>query len=357
MKRIILLLTLILIGMMVFVSAEKQIGVFANLNTNCIQFIDPMNHKVSHPKLKGELGNYFGPLLDVAITSDGRTAIVSNFWDGKIFFIDISKGFDEDPSLIGDGFISFFAEDIAITPDDKYALVTDGSFSPYVGVIDIASGTLAKLEYLGFKEAVAVAITPDGKLALFADNSFGAIHSYWIESDGSLTFKETQIILPFWPANIAISPDGKTVIVSEGDYSIAPVFLIDSQYNLCLKEFMPMPSPNGQTCVFSPDGSKAYYLSSSQEKGTLVHVLNVTGPGKVSASGTSIEVNPWRGIGYLYGVETLAIDPSGNYLFITNPSGDYGVTGVSIIDLTTNTQVDFLRAFGIPAGIAFATIK
>lgn len=370
--------TIFVISLMVsFLSIHADnhnLGVFANQNTNCIQFIDPATHTVSDPLLKGELGSYAGGLLDIVITSDGNTAIVSNFGDRRVFFIDISGGFNATPTILGSVYTSIFAEDLAITPDDKYLLVTDGAFSNQVAVIDITTRTFKHIKNLGSKSAQAVAITPDGELALFVEYFGGEIHSYQIDRDGNLSFKETQNIIPFWPVNVSISPDGKTVIVITSFFAVAPIFSIDSNHDLVYKGTIPLPSKVAQSCVFSDDGTKAYICTSNTfaaavdipkssinsghilTPGSWAHILNITGPGIVSASGTSIKVNPDRGSGQFFGVDTLALDPSENYLYITNPTSPVGVSGVSVIDLTTNTQVDFLPGTGYPTGIAFTTM-
>jgi DNA-binding beta-propeller fold protein YncE len=358
MKRLRFLMTILIMGLAIMVSANEPIGVFANSNTNCIQFIDPVTNNVSDPLLKGYFGSYGGGLFDVVITSDGKTAIVSNFGDSEIFFVDISGGFNAQPTLLGSTYVGFFAEDMAITPDDKYVLVTDGGFTPRIGVIDIHSQTLLYNKNLGLKYAQAIAITPDGKLVLVADYSSRAIHSYMLDSNGNLTFKETQNIGPCAPVNVAISPDGKTVIAADASHSIAPIFLIDSQGNLCFQEFIPLPARGVQSCIFSGDGKKAYILTNGNlGKGTQVHILNVTAPGQVSASGTSITVTPTRGTSQLFGVDNIALDPSENYLYVTNPTLSGGVSGISIIDLTTNIEVGYIQGTGIPTGIAFTTIK
>jgi DNA-binding beta-propeller fold protein YncE len=358
MKRVIFSMIVLMLGLSTIVSANEPIGVFANLNTNCIQFIDPTTNNVSDHLFKGELGHYGGGLLDVVITSNGKTAIVSNFGDSKIFFIDISGGFNAQPTLLGSTFVSLFAEDMAITPDDRYVLVTDGGLSSRIAVVDIASRTLVYIQNIGGSDAQAIAITPDGQLVLVADYLGGQIHSYTIDSNGYLSFKETQNVLPSWPVNLAISPDGKTVIVPSAFRSTAPVFLIDSQHNLVFKELISLPARGAQSCVFSSDGTKAYLLTNGNPGlGTQVHIMNVTSPGKVSASGTSIQVTPARGTGQFFGVDTIALDPSEHYLYVTNPTS-FGVTvGISVIDLTINTEVEHIKGIGIPTGITFATIK
>ena len=150
MKRLMVLMMFLMFGLVGAVSANDGFGVFANSNTNNIQFIDGSN--TTGPWLAGQLGSYGGGLFDVVITPDGKTAIVSNFGDSKIFFIDISGGFNAAPVLLTPKGvrIGFFAEDMAITPDGKYVLVTDGGFSARVAVVDIAGRYLLKSNNLLF---------------------------------------------------------------------------------------------------------------------------------------------------------------------------------------------------------------
>jgi len=347
-----------MLGFTALLTASNDLGVTVNTNTGSIHLIDPITHAISEPFFKSELGTQGSALLDVAITSDGTKAIVSNFSDSRIFIIDISKGFNSTPTLLGSIFTTMRAEDIAITPDDKYAMVTAGPSSRRIGVFDIANQELVNMKNIFPLQAQAIAVTPDGQLVIVAEYLDEAIHSFWLDSDGNLTHKETQRITPFNPVNIAISPDGKTLIAPAGFHSVLPVFSIDSQHNLCFKEYIPLPSRGSQSCVFSKDGTKAFLLiNGNQSIGTIVSVLNITGPGQVSASGTTFLVEPTRGTGKYYGVDTIALDPSENYLYVTNPTSAGAVAGVSLLDLTTYTQVDFLKTKGSPTGIAFTTIQ
>ncbi len=352
--------TLFLVLVAVFLSqakADEPIGVFCNLNTNSIQFINPLTFETSGSLLKGDLGSYGGGLIDAAITSDGKKAMVSNFGDTSIYFIDISGGFHATPAILGSVTLPFFAEDMALSPNDKYLYVTDGGFSSVIGLIDVDAQRVVKTYDLGLRDAQAVAITPDGKLLIVADYWGGELHTFSIADDGKLSFKESQIVLPSWPANLAISPDGKTLIVVCGYRSSIPIFKIDSRHNLVFVETIPLPSSAGQTCVFSQDGTKAYYSSNSYNQGAQVHVLNITGPGQVTASRRSISMSIPRGLGHLYGVDTMAIDPSGNYLYCTNPTTFGSVVEITVIDLATEVEVLNIFANGFPVGIAFATIK
>jgi DNA-binding beta-propeller fold protein YncE len=355
MKRLMfVMMFLMLIG---FVWADEPIGVFVNSNTNSIHLIDPLTQEATVNYLGGELGSYGGGLFDVVITPNGKTAIVSNFGDSKIFFIDISGGFDAAPVILGSTRIGFFAEDMAITPDGKYVLVTDGGFSARLVVVDIAGRYLLKSNNLGSKYANAVDITPDGQTVVVADYFAGAAHCYKLQADGSVVFINTAWIAPFRPVNVAISPDGKTVILVNAGSPVCTALTFDSQGYLCPVGNVAMPFKNGQSCVFNSTGDKAYYLSNSQNNGTKIVVLNVTGPGQVAASGTNITIFPRRGTSQLFGVDTIAIDLAGDYLYVTNPTLSGGIQGVAIVDLATDSQVSYIKPNGIPTGIAFGTIE
>jgi len=366
MKKQILLMLCLMFGLVGLAVADEPIGVFANSNTNCIQLIDPLTQEVSAPILQGYLGSYGGGLFDVVITSDGKTAIVSNFGDSTIFFIDISEGFDTPtplppptppPPFLGKVKIPFFAEDMAITPDNKYVLVTDGGFASRIAVIDVAGRYLVNNQNFANVYSNAVAITPDGKTVLTADYFAGKINQFSFNAeDGTLTFVHAFYVMPTRPVNVEISPDGKTAIgVSASGYK-HPVFSLCDAGNMVFTGFVTLAHKSGQSCVFSKDGTKAYLLSNSMYYRARVEVMDVTGPGIVTASGVSIKAHPKKGTSQLFGVDTIAIDPAGEYLYVANPTLSGGSQRISIIDLTLNQQVNYVEGNGIPTGIAFATI-
>jgi DNA-binding beta-propeller fold protein YncE len=363
MKRLMILMMFLMFGLVGAVSANEAFGVFANSNTNNIQFIDPETNTTTGPWLAGQLGSYGGGLFDVAITPDGKKALVSNFGDSKVFCIDISGGFNAEPILLKTIKIPFFAEDIAITPDGTYAVVTDGGFSPRAAVIRVDCCNYLKTNNLGNKSAQAVAITwcenINSYCVVFADYFGRAVHLYTMdpEGDGTLVFRQTVKFPPFTPVNVAISPDGKTVIAAIAGWPCCIVLCFDDHCWLVSKKIVPMPFKNGQSCVFNKAGDKAYYLSNSQTGGTKVVVLNVNGPCEVSPSGTNIKIWPKLGTSQLFGVDTIALDPEERYLYVANPTLSGGLASVAIVDLETNTQVGYIPANGIPTGIAFTTTE
>jgi DNA-binding beta-propeller fold protein YncE len=354
MKRLTFLMFLMFVCVLA-VSAAYDFGVFVNSNTNNIQFIDPESQTVSSPKLAGLLGSYGGGLFDVVITPDKKTIVVSNFGDSKIFFISIDNIFGE-PTVVKALRIGFFAEDMAITPDGKYLLVTDGGFSPRVAVIDMSCYNFLKSNNLGTNRyANAVDITPDSKTAVFVDYFQGRAYSYSLQNDGSLVYINTAWVLPCRPVNVTISPDGHTAILASAGNSVCVALAIDDTGLIYGTESVPMPFKSGQSCVFNKAGDKAYYLSNSQNNGTKIVELLITGPGQVTASGNTISCYPPKGTSQLFGVDTIALDPSGNYLYVANPTLSGGLQGIDILDLTTYTRIGYVVGNGIPTGIAFTS--
>jgi len=126
MKKTVIVLVFLLIGIVSQVIGSEPIGVFVNSNTDSIQFINPLTQELSPSLLKGTLGNYSGSLLNVVITSDGKKAIVSDVRNRQLIFIDISGGFQGTPVILGRTDLLVNPLDITLTPDDKYLLVTTG---------------------------------------------------------------------------------------------------------------------------------------------------------------------------------------------------------------------------------------
>jgi hypothetical protein len=117
-------------------------GVIA-LTQGGILTVNGVTRAVSGPFLKGQLGSEGGGLFDVAITPNASTALISNFGDSRVNFISLLN--PQAPVFLGRVNIGFFAEDIAITGDGKWALVTDGGFTSRIAVVNIATRRIASV--------------------------------------------------------------------------------------------------------------------------------------------------------------------------------------------------------------------
>jgi hypothetical protein len=393
-------------------------GLVAYNNTNGVALINPRNHTISpillneydytidpetEAPIGGPLGSEGGGRFDVAMTSDGRQALISNFGDSKVFFVDLRSG---TPVVSGMVKIDFFAEDIAINPTNKWALVADGSFSSRIAVLHIPTRTWIPAEmtdddppvpqsytipplviedeedpdYPGYgRYANSVDIAADGRTVIVTDYFEGAAHVLLFDpATGALSFQQTvklwkygtdqTAIFPilYRPVNSAISPDGKTVLLanpyrtaSEPDLD-DPTAILEGCNVAVLKIdqpghvvrmpdlIMPWEVSGGQSIVFSPDGRRAFYETFNGNElydftgvwfaGQEIQVLSVTGAGQVSHTGT-VHTPSWRGTSQLFGVDTMAVTPDGNFLYVTNPTLSGASPIIDVINLRTLTHI------------------
>ena len=386
-------------------------------NTNGIALINPRNHSISPVLLNefnwdinpettlpfgGLLGTEGGGRFDLAMTSDGRQALISNFGDSKIFFVDLSSG---TPVVSGMAEIDFFAEDISIDPTDEWALVADGGFRPRLAVLHIPTRSWVPAgvdpvthkpisyalpavaiddeedpDYPGYSRyANSVDIAPDGRTVIVTDALEKAVHVLLFNPvTGALSVQQTiklwkygtdhTAVFPvlYQTFNSAISPDGKTVLLanayrtaSTGDVgdptaifegcNIAVLRIDQPGHVVRLPDIiMPWNVTGGQSIVFSPDGRKAFYETVNWEeyynsttglpRAQEIQVISFSGAGQGKHTGT-IHTPSWRGNSQFFGVDTMAITPDGNFLYVTNPTLSGSSPIIDVIDIRSMRHV------------------
>ncbi len=388
-------------------------GVVAYSNSNGIALINPSTKRISPIKLNkfnwtidpetgypvgGQLGSEGGGRFDVAMNRKGNLALISNFGDRKVYFVNLASG---NPVVVGSVQLDFFAEDIDITPSGKWALVSDGGFSPRIAVIHIPTRTWVPAgvdpdtsepyswrividegedptdpddDTVGYANCISIA--PDGRTVIVADYFTGAIHVCLLNpTTGALTYRQTERLWKYGtdgteanvflhrPVNVAISPDSRVVLLSNATRSLSPyeidptdptqiiegasvaVFNIDSLGHVIRRPdvIMPYEVGGGQCIVFSRDGTKAYYETiyyiddDTYDTAQEIQVLSVNA-GLVTRTG-AIRMQTYRGTSQLFGVDTMATSPDGNYLFVTNPTLSGGQPIIEVADLNTQKPI------------------
>ncbi|MBN1538466.1 MAG: hypothetical protein JW908_17150 [Anaerolineales bacterium] len=372
--------------------------------TGTLHMVNTASDIVYGPFLTGALGT--STLLDVAVTPNGKTALVSNFGNSVLAFVDISNPIS--PSLMTtvtmvytyheetksvrqlDGDIitdTMPAEDIAITQDGKYAIVTDGGLSSAAVVVDIAAQKVVTGSYLGANDAQAVAIAPNGTV-IFADYFGGALHSYLLDDTGNLTYMDTYTYminedtseisptgvlttgwyLP-WPINVNIAPNGETVIFCDA-FPYTNTSYTDPDYNTPLYQvgvyrivapgvlsftqaIVGLTSGNYQSIAFSATGDKAYMFGNNGENYPYTYnrisVFDITGPGEISLNTEIAAEIPRYASGAFFGVDSIAVINNKAYLGheTTSLVTDTLPTSVHVVDLNTFNVVT-LTLPGVP---------
>lgn len=347
------------------------------------------------PYLQGQLGSVYALFLDAAVTPDGMTALVTSFVDQRVYFIDLTDL--TNPTVLGNVQLDMFAEDVTISPDGEYALVTDGGFSSKIIVIDIQARTVIQEAQDRPVLANAVAIAPGG--TILTANYFasgisrdpygkpllpegGMVSTWMLGPEGRLTHaNDYRLYLRasgevttepgghvFRPVNLAVAPDGVTVLVPDvspydrdhastldplgapsavrAQYAIA-VYLITAPGRLTFQGVVAGLPHAVQSIAFSEAGDEAYLLGNGGQEydppegetgqsNDLLMVLRISAPGVVSLDPTRSADLRRITSSQLFGVDNVVARHGKAYASYSSTSVEGSPLRVlSVVDLET----------------------
>ena len=181
-----------------------------------------------HPRIVANLpitNSVVGPPTNVALTPDGKLALVANSlevvaaegggWktqpDDKLSVIDLTAS---PPALLATVTVGKQPSGIAIRRAGDLALVTNRADNT-VSVLSIEGREVKVVDTVPVaapgtpsEQVAAVAITPDGKRALVA--KFGTHKVGLLEIEGGkVTYAKYDMAVGLWPYNVQITADGK----------------------------------------------------------------------------------------------------------------------------------------------------
>ena len=199
------------------------------------------------------------------------------------------------------------ADFVAFSPDGSRAYVTHYGGN-YVSVIDTANNTVVTNITAG-AGTYSVAVSPDGSSAYVTNEWSGTVSV--IDTANNVVIG--SIAVGNEPTVVAVSPDGTHVYVSNN--ASGTISVINTADNSIAATISVGGSP--YSVVVNPDGSHVYVAT-----GNAVSIIDT------SSNSVTNTLN--------FGSETLglAISPDGKHLYVSDL---YGGSGVSVIDLTTNT--------------------
>jgi DNA-binding beta-propeller fold protein YncE len=275
----------------------------------------------------------FGPPTNLAITPNGRLAIVANSvnnvpdgegWkfvpDNKLYVIDLTTS---PPSHIATIEVGKQPSGLDINRAGNLALVTNRADNS-ISVLSIEGKEVKLVDTVPMGEQVAaVAFTPDGKRALAA--KFPGHKIALLEIDGQkVTYNKYDMNVGLWPYNVAVTPNGKLAISANNGNSGAADGQVDTVSIIDLEATPPrvidhvMVGDGPEGLVISPTGRIAVAMllkgSNSDKKAWFynrngsVAVLRIDGK-KVTKVG-EVEV---RGL-----PEGAVFSPDGKYLYVGN---------------------------------------
>jgi YVTN family beta-propeller protein len=224
-------------------ASAAQVGVVGERDSNQVSFFDAATNKlVGGPVEAGE-----GP-TSVAITPDGKYAYVTDVVGESVSVIE--TGLRRKVATIeGVGAEPF---GIAITPDGKYAYVTDNG-SDEVTVISTATKKVVKSISVG-SEPLGVAISPTGKFAYVTDFIDGTVEAINTET---MTVSGQPIPVGEGPVGIEFTPAGMAYVVDEEGKEVSAIDTVTRKVT-----GIPLAEESGKPrgISISPDGTEAYVV-------------------------------------------------------------------------------------------------
>jgi YVTN family beta-propeller protein len=223
-------------------ASAAQLAVVGERDSNQVSFVNAATNKlVGGPVEAGQ-----GP-TSVAITPDGKFAYVTDVFGKSVSVIE--TGLRRNVATIEVGANPF---GIAITPDGKYAYVAD-SGSDEVTVISTATKKVVKSIPVG-SEPLGVAISPTGKFAYVTDFGDDAVE---VINTETMTVSGQPIEVGKGPVGIEFTPGGIAYVVDRTGKEVSAI-------NTATRKVtgIPLAEESGEPrgISISPDGTKAYVI-------------------------------------------------------------------------------------------------
>lgn len=260
--------------------------------------------------------------LDVVITPDSSKALVTSFYNQKLYIIDLTQ----EPPIMTGSIVSpsTMPEDIDITFNGRFAVITDAG-AGYIESYDLQTNSfVSKIDFGA--GAVAISQNNDSKVYTvnIGSNTFKV--SNIDTTTGILTDPNIEVSsYGVEPINIVLSRDSKFAFVinralfSPGISNVV-VFDISGPIPIFLTS-MPLPN-NGQSAVLSYNPSKLYVLTGVKDQpiGT-VEIFNFIPSPPYLIHDSTIHHN--LPVAPFVGVDQLALNYNETILFISSSYNIY----------------------------------
>jgi DNA-binding beta-propeller fold protein YncE len=259
-------------------------------------------------------------ILDVAISRDCTRAFVTSFYSKIMYQIDLCA---RPARVVGSAASPTFLEDVALTPDDQYALSVDGSASNQ-DILSYSPRQNAFVSYLP-TSAQAVAVSPECELVLTAEFFNDSVHRFVIHPDGSLEDTGRSFPAGEGPINLIFSPDGDFAFVAAHNGNSIGVLSTLNPDNIMLLGSAPS-SQGPQSLAVTRDGKHVFALAASNVD---IYAFDPV------AGNLTLERSFAHGLNITsyYGVDQIALDACETKLFISGQG-----------------QVAVFTTYGLPLG-------
>jgi hypothetical protein len=324
-------------------TVQKVLGVIlvANNATNSVTAIDAATNTVRGSVSISPNGGVIG---DVAVTADGTLGFVTNF-ASQVWVIDLSSPVPHLASGANPIAISNPGEDLALSLDQKYLLVTDGGGSPVVSVINIA--TRAQVSTFPISDSNSVDVMSDGSV-LVSTNGTSTVRRLTLDASGQLHDTGQVLNLPgAGPLNVYGAPGAQAGVVV--DAGAGDVRSFTTTGGLQQVNVRRLSGGSGDSAVISPTGSRVYVRSTGSVGDVDAFGFNST-TGALGA--TPLFTIPVSTVTTYYGIDQLAISPDGGLLYVpqTNKLTIYDANSGALLSTITDPHISSPTGVAVSGG-------
>lgn len=283
-----------------------------------------------------------GTIGDVLITPDQRWGFVTNF-NNEVFVIDLTTS----PPRLAEGTnpirISNFGEDLSLSPDGKFLVVSDGNAVQPISVVDIES----RREIYTFSvdaDTNSVDICRDG--SVLTTSSTGTVRRLTIDSTGTLKDTGETLLLDGEPNNVFCAPNsasGLVVTTLSGNmtsFTVPELKRVDTR---------ALSGNFGISGLVAPDGNRVF-VRSSYDGFVDVFSFDATTGALPERPQLSIPVSVTFGF---YGIDQIALHPSKPKLYVS----EYFANALNVYDANSGELLTSITDPHIvePTGVTIAT--
>jgi 6-phosphogluconolactonase (cycloisomerase 2 family) len=228
------------------------------------------------PKALAEIpmdNSVFGPPTNIAVSPNGKLAIVANSlnwkrngdnWDSipddRIFMIDLTSG---TPHTVGNVDSGGQPSGIAISHDGNWVAVANRA-SKSISLFSVRENRLVPQDSIDVNgEAAAVAFTPDNRRVLVTKFAEHAVAVLDLEGGRLVYDSKSDLAVGRWPYNVQITPDGSMALVANNGNNGMPDGHVDTVSVIELNSATPhvvdhvVVGDGPEGLAVSPDGKLA----------------------------------------------------------------------------------------------------
>jgi YVTN family beta-propeller protein len=230
-------------------SADGRVGYVANFNSGTIGVFDTQTRQPIGPPISA--GGDAGP-REMALSPDGQRLYVATFYDSTFTAIDLATRTVAYTLPLQTGPLLERPDALALTPDGRYAVVTNGLEDATVWVVDTGARTVDPIG-LGAR-AQDVTTSADGLKAYATMPSANAVAVIDIPT------RQVKATIPVGarPTHIDLSPDGRLAFVT--NFGSDSVSTIDLATEAVVASIPVGSGPSG--LAVAPDGKRLHVVNS-----------------------------------------------------------------------------------------------